>query len=106
MLVNLGCLVAPSPAHGAELRQDTLVSWNAHLDAARPRMAPQTPFLWIDQNPERVQRVRDGEILISSVGKENPKPVPSGLIHDWLGAAFFPNASIKDILSAARDYSN
>ena len=53
MLVYLGCLVAPSLAHGAELRQDTLVSWNAHLDAARPQMAPQTPFLWIDQNPER-----------------------------------------------------
>ena len=106
MLVYLGCLVAPSLAHGAELRQDTLVSWNAYLDAARPQMASQTPFLWVDQKPERLQRVRDGEILVSSVGKENPKPVPSGLIHDWLGAAFFPNASIKDILSAARDYSN
>ncbi len=30
----------------------------------------------------------------------------SGLIHDWVGAAFLPNASIKDVLSAARDYSN
>ena len=105
-LVYLGCLVAPSLAHGAELKQDTLVSWNAHVDAARPQIASQTPFLWIDQTPERLQRVRDGEILVSSVGKESPKPVPSGLIHDWLGAAFFPNASIKDILSAARDYGN
>ncbi len=106
MLGYLGCLVAPSRAHGAELKQDTLVSWNAHLDAAHPRMAPQTPFLWVDQKPERLQRVRDSEILVSSVGKENPKPVPSGLIHDWLGAAFFPNASIKDVLAAARNYSN
>lgn len=106
MLVNLGCLVAPSLSHGAELRQDTLVYWNAYLDAARPQMASQTPFLWVDQKPERLQRVREGEILISSVGKENPKPVASGLIHDWVGAAFLPNASIKDVLSAARDYSN
>ena len=106
LLVYLGCLVAPSLAHGTELRRDTLVSWDAYLDAARPQVASQTPFLWVDQNPERLQRVRDGEILVSSVGKENPKPVPSGLIHDWLGAAFFPNASIKDILFTARDYSN
>jgi hypothetical protein len=106
MLIYLVCLVAPSLAHGAELRQDTLAYWNAYLDAARPQMASQTAFLSVDQNPERLQRVRDGEILVSSVGKENPKPVPSGLVHDWLGAAFFPNANIKDILAAARDYSN
>ena len=106
MLVYLGCLVAPSLSHGSELRRDTVVYWNAYLNATRPQMASQTPFLWVDQKPERLQRVRDGEILVSSVGKENPKPVASGLIHDWVGAAFLPNASIKDVLSAARDYSN
>ena len=106
MLVFSGCLVAPSLAHGAELKQDTLVDWNVYLDAARPQMAAQPPVFWVDQKPERLQRVRNGEILVSSVGKENPKPVASGLIHDWVGAIFFPNASIKDILSAARDYGN
>ena len=106
MLLYLGCLVAPSLSHGAELRQDTVVYWNAYLDSARPQMASQSPFLWADQKPERLQRVRDGEILVSSVGKENPKPVASGLIHDWVGAAFLPNATIKDVLSAARDYGN
>ncbi len=105
-LVYFGCLVAPSLSHGAELKQDTLVYWNAYLDAALPEMTSQTPFLWVDQKPERLQRVRDGEILVSSVGTENPKPVASGLIHDWVGAAFLPNASIKDVLSATRDYSN
>ena len=106
VLLSLGCFLAPPLSHGAELRQDTLTYWNAYLDAARPQMTSQTPFLWVDQKPERLQRVRDGEILVSSVGKENPKPVDSGLIHDWVGAAFFPNVSIKDVLSAARDYNN
>ena len=106
MLPYLGCLGAPSLSHAAELRQDTLVYWNAYLDAAHSQMAAQTPFLWVDRNPERLQRVRDGEIVVSSGGKDNPKPVASGLIHDWVGAAFFPNASIKDVLSTARDYSN
>ena len=106
MLLYWGCLVAPSLSHGAELRQDTLFYWDAYVDAARPQMASQTPFLWVDQKPERLQRVRDGEIVVSSVGKENPKPVASGLIHDWVGAAFLPNVSITEVLSAARDYSN
>jgi hypothetical protein len=105
MLVSCGGLFAPSLSHGAELKQKTVVSWNAYLDS-RPQITSQTPFLWVDQQPDLLQRVRDGEILVSSVGNENPKSVDSGLIHDWLGAAFFPNASINDVLSAARDYSN
>ncbi len=80
MLIYLGCLVAPSLSHGAELKQNTLAYWNAYLDAALPEMTSQTPFLWVDQKPERLQHVRDGEILVSSAGKENPKPVASGLI--------------------------
>lgn len=95
MLGSLGCLVAPLLSYGSELKQDTLAYWNAYLDAAGPQMVSQTPFLWVDQKPERLQRVRDGEILVSSVGKENPKPVDSGLIHDWVGAAFLPNAQYQ-----------
>jgi hypothetical protein len=32
--------------------------------------------------------------------------VPSGLIHDWIGAAFIPGARLEDVLSAARDYGH
>jgi len=106
MLVWSGSLFAPSESRGAELKQDTLVYWNAYIDAARPQIGPQTPFLWVDEKPERFQRVREGEILVSSVGKENPKPVDSGLIHDWMGAAFLPDTRIEDVLHAVRDYGS
>ncbi len=106
MLVYWGSLVAPSLSRGAELKQDTLVYWNAYIDAANRQIGSQTPFLWVDQKPGRLQRVRGGEILVSSIGNENPKPVESGLIHDWLGAAFLPDTSIKDVLSAVRDYGD
>ena len=32
--------------------------------------------------------------------------MPSGLIHDWIGAAFIPGARLEDVLSTARDYSH
>jgi hypothetical protein len=32
--------------------------------------------------------------------------VPSGLIHDWIGAAFIPDTRLQDVLSAVRDYGN
>jgi len=106
MLVCGSSLIAPTLSRGAELKQDTLVYWDAYLDGARPQIDSQKPFLWVDQKPERLQRVRDGEILVISSGKENPKPVDSGLIHDWTGAAFLPGARVEDVLSAVRDYGN
>ncbi len=36
--------------------------------------------------------------------RQNPKHVPSGLIHDWIGAAFIPNTKLKDVLSVVRNY--
>ena len=107
MLVYWGALVAPSLSRGAELKQDTLVYWNAYVQQTESLQEwSRRPFLWVDQEPERLQRVRGGEILASSVGKENPKSVESGLIHDWLGAAFLPDTEIKDVLSAVRDYGD
>jgi len=106
VLVCFARLVAPSLSPAAELKQDTLVFWDGYLEAARPQMVSQTPFLWVDQQSERLQHVRNGEILVFSAAKENPKPVPSGLIHDWIGAAFLPDTQIEDILSTIRDYGN
>jgi hypothetical protein len=106
MLIYAGILVSPSPSHGVELKEQTQRTWDAYLQAATPHIGSQTPFLWADQMPDRLRRVRGGEILVSPVGQQNPKPVPSGLIHDWIGAAFIPDVRIEDVLSAVRDYGN
>jgi len=106
VLVCAGCLAGPAASRAAELRDETLQSWNAYLQAANSGTTSQGPFLWVEQAPDRLQRVRDGEILISSVGQQNPKPVPYGLIHDWLGAAFIPNAKLEDVLTVVRDYGD
>ncbi len=70
------------------------------------RWPPKHPFSGSTRTPSAFSVSVMVRFWSRPCGKENPKPVPSGLIHDWLGAAFFPNASIKDILSTARDYSN
>src|SRR5208283_1007980 len=109
-LVGVMCasfLVAPAASDGAELKQETLKTWDTYIQTvdAQMRGRLQGPFLWVDEQPDRIEQVRAGEILVSSVGQKNPKPVPSGLIHDWIGAAFIPNARLTDVLSAVRDYS-
>ena len=101
-------LTSPLASDGAELKGDTLQTWDAYVETANLKMRDRahTTFLWVDESPDRIHRVRDGEILVDSIGDRNPKPVPSGLIHDWIGAAFIPHAKLEDVLSAARDYDH
>ncbi len=110
VLVGVICvsfLFAPAMSHAAELKAETLNAWDAYIQKANSEMENHlhSPFLWVDEVPDRVQRVRAGEILVSPVGQHNPKSVPSGLIHDWMGAAFIPDAKLEDVLSVAQDYS-
>ena len=61
-------------------------------------------FLWVDEEAERLQRVRAGEIIVSPVGPRYPKRVPDGMIHDWAGAAFIHDATLRDVLQVVRSY--
>ena len=108
MLFCVASLLAPSVSLGADLKEDTLKAWDTYVQAADTEMHGRlnASFLWVDESPDRLQRVRNGEILISPVGKQIPMPVPSGLIHDWIGVAFIPDARLEDVLSAARDYDD
>jgi hypothetical protein len=110
-LVGVMCasfLVAPAASDGAELKEETLKTWDAYIQTVNAQMRGrlQGSFLWVDEEPHRVDHVREGKILVSSVGPKNPNPVPSGLVHDWLGAAFIPDARLGDVLSAVRDYAH
>jgi hypothetical protein len=91
-LIGLLCasfLAAPAASCGAELKQETLKTWDAYIQTTNSQMDRrlQGSFLWVDEAPDRLQRVRSGEILVSPVGRQVPKPVPSGLDPplDWGG---------------------
>jgi hypothetical protein len=46
-----------------------------------------------------------GSIVVSPVGPEIPKRVPSGLIHHWIGAVFMSHVKLDDVLRVVRDYA-
>ncbi len=69
------------------------------------RVRPGNTFLWVDEAPDRLAEVRAGEIVVSPAGPQNPKKVPFGLIHDWVGAALIRGATLKDVLRVVRDYA-
>jgi hypothetical protein len=92
----------------ATLKAETKAAWDVYLEEAnaamQARLQPGAHFLWIDEEPDRATEIRTKGPHISPVGPHIPKKVPSGLIHDWLGVGFVPNAKIDDILRILRDY--
>jgi hypothetical protein len=94
----------------AELRAETLTAWQQYIESAdaamRSRLQPGRPFLWIEEAPGRRRQLQRGETLVTSVGPSNPQKVPAGLIHHWLGAAFYPNTRLDEVLAVVRDYAH
>ena len=114
-LVNLSVTVtapltalAPLHSNAAELRPETLKAWEECVRSADSRMQARLhdghAFLWADEAPGRGWRLKQGEILVSQTEKNGVGSVPNGLIHDWIGAAFIPNAMLETVLSVVHDY--
>lgn len=111
-IVGLVCTLAlaGSLSEAAELKQDALKSWAEFVQGVnsqmRGRLETGGTFLWVDEVPDRGRRVRAGKILVSPGATHIPRPVPAGLIHDWIGAVFFPNTKLEDVLAVVRDYDH
>lgn len=107
-ILALAAALAAPMARAASLKPQTLEAWDDYLQTAnariRPSLSGESPFLWVDESEDRLSRVRQGEIVVSPASPAIPVRVPSGLIHDWIGAAFFPNVAISDVLPVLRDY--
>ena len=104
------CLLMAFPIRAAELKPETVKAWDSYIESVqtrmRARLAPGQSFLWADENLSRSQRLRLGEVQVVPVDGHGSQPAPSGLIHDWVGAVFIPNASLGDLTSLSRDYAH
>src|SRR3984957_12814980 len=83
-------------------------AWEDYLhtvsSALEDRCRPGGTFLWVDEAPERLAKVHEGEIVVAPAAGRIRMKVQGGLIHHWIGAAFLPNVKIDDILDVIRDY--
>ncbi len=97
-------------ADAVQLKQQTLQGFNAYIQDAESAMertsASAATFLWCDSSSEIAQPVREGRIVAQFWSGRGPAKVPSGLIHDWIGAAFVPDATIKETLALIQDYDH
>ncbi len=105
LLASCAVLRAAEPK---KLNEETLRAWDQYIAKTRSDIAAWQEsdelFLRSEAAPGVIRRVRDGTIVVAPVGR-NPKPVASGLIHDWRGVAFMPNSTIDTVFSVIRDYA-
>jgi hypothetical protein len=97
----------PTPV---QLKPETLEAFDAYIHDAEAAMEQALdssgPFLWSDASPARAQQVRTGRVVAQFWSDRGPVKVPNGLIHDWIGAAFIPGVTVKDVLALVQDYEN
>ena len=90
-----------------KLSAETAAAFDSYVKDAdvvlKKRLDGELSFLWMDEDPERRPKVRDGRILIENLGMKSEK-IKGGLLHVWLGAAFFPDATGPQILGVLQDY--
>jgi hypothetical protein len=102
-------LTLVSPTNAATLRQETVNVWEDYVQNAnvqiQDRVKPGRHFLCVDESGGRAAKVRKGEVVVWAAGASSPREIPSGLIHDWIGAVYIANTTLDQVLPIVRDYA-
>ena len=97
-------------ANVVTLKPKTVLAFDEYVRAAEEAMQPSLSghgaFLWSDLNSSRAQQVRQGQVVAHLWAGDSPAKVPNGLIHDWIAAAFVPDATLEQTLSLVQNYDN
>jgi hypothetical protein len=63
-------------------------------------------FLWTDDNAQRRDRVRGGDIVIEPGRDKGIIEVKGGIIHDWIGSVFIPDTTLAKVLASVENYDH
>lgn len=92
------------------LQAETVLAFDDYVRTAEAALEAavhgRTSFLWSEGSLDRSRRVHRGEILAHLWSGDQPVEVPHGLIHDWIGAAWVPEATVDTTLALIQDYDN
>ncbi len=107
-MLLVATMMFPAQVHAANLKAETVAAWDDYIEsvnaALQDRVRPGGSFLWSHENTQRTAKLQGGEIAVAPAPGPNPRKVPGGLIHHWIGAAFLPAATLDDILEVTQDY--
>jgi hypothetical protein len=91
-------------AHAADLKQETISAWQEYIEAKNVAAKSFANAPMVVADGDSWAALRSGTVLVAPAAANNPRRVQSGLIHDWIGTAYIPNATVPQVLAAVRDY--
>jgi hypothetical protein len=102
MLPLLVCLLLP-PQFDTKLEPRTVSAFEIYAKGVEQELDSRAPSVSAAQK----QSLFKGEVLIRPGGaRKNPIDLPGGLVHDWTGTIFFPNASLERVLAVLQDFDH
>ncbi len=105
--VALFAAVFAAGASAVELKRETLAAFERYVRQAESRIQQQTAqydgFLFAS-TPERRAGLRASGVQTAAQTPRGELRVPSGLIQDWVGAVFIPDARMSDVLTLVQSY--
>lgn len=112
-LVSIIAVLAPAVPLRADilcqLKPSTLESFNAYAAKVESqlerRWSGHGPFLEVDGNPAQRNNILHGDFDVRSVTGDDPLSIHDGLIHDWVGTVFIPNAKPADVVKVLQDFN-
>jgi len=96
--------------HAVELKAESAKAFDQYIRAYEDKMHAEVTlgeFLSVDQKAQSIssrayERLKAGEVLIEQ--RNSDKHLPNALLHHWIATAFFPGASVDQVLAILKDY--
>ncbi|HTB14984.1 MAG TPA: hypothetical protein VK752_25610 [Bryobacteraceae bacterium] len=108
-LLFVVALCTCAPCIAVELTKATVDAFDRYIAATEAKLEPRfrgDHFLWADESPEWRQRLRRGTLIVQPTEPTSIIAIRGGLIQDWVGAVFIPDASLRSTLSVVQDYGH
>ncbi len=113
-LTAIPALLLPQNVQAADLitvtlRPETSALFDKYVREVESRInaeARAVKFLWAEASPGRMQRVQKGEVVIEGWNGKGSREIEGGVIHDWIGSAFVPRATLDKTMRLVQDYNN
>lgn len=106
-------LLLPGQARGVQPKAETVRAFDQYVQKAELRMSEDLKqnqsFLWVDRLPSADRaaayaRLRNGGVLVHPFAAG--LNIPGGMIHDWIGVVFIPNATLDETLAQIQNYNS
>jgi hypothetical protein len=92
-----------------DLSNDTAAAFDRYIAATESGLQQRfhgDRFLGVNDSPEWREKLRRGTPLVQPVQTNGLVAIKGGLIQDWTGAVFVPNATLKQVLAVVQDYEH